>query len=296
VKNDPGEKSIVSLSHCWRALLVLACLGSPASIHAAAPPADKTFTVKTVKGVAYYEGPEQHKVKHKLDLYLPEGARNFPILFFVHGGAWSHGDKNFFGIYTLLAKNYAVRGVGVVVINYRLSPGVQHPEHIKDVARAFTWTYRNIGKYGGDVKRLFVCGHSAGGHLVSLLTTDETYLKACGLTARVIRGVIPISGVYSIPDRFLTKVFGNEGRKASPLTHVRAGLPPFMILYADRDLIGCDKGPSEAFCKALVGKKTEARTVEIKNSNHFKIIWSAATANNEVSAAILKFIRTHAEK
>ncbi len=283
------------LSFCLSVPALLGCLAA-APAQGAAPAENRAYSVKTVKDVVYYDGPDQHKVKHKLDLYLPDGAKDFPVLFFVHGGAWVHGDKNFLGVYARLGRAYAQQGVGVVVTNYRLSPAVKHPEHIKDVARAFAWTHRNIRKHGGNPERLFVCGHSAGGHLVSLLSTDETYLKAVGLTTRAIRGAIPISGVYSIPERFLAHVFGGEGKKASPLTHVKAGLPPFLILYADRDLSGCDKVPSEAFCKALKGKKTAAQTLEIKDSNHFKIILSAGTADSEVAGAILKFIRSHAGK
>src|SRR5262245_52773947 len=137
----------------------------------ATKPAAKTYEVKTVKNVAYYDGDDQHKVKHKLDLYLPTGLKDFPMLLFVHGGAWLHGDKDFgFGFYGGLAKTYAKQGVGVAVTNYRLSPDVKHPEHVKDVARAFAWLHKNAGKHGGKADQLFICGHSAGGHLVSLLT------------------------------------------------------------------------------------------------------------------------------
>jgi acetyl esterase/lipase len=290
------EKTNVALFPGWCGLLVLMCLVLPSPTQGAEPDGDKPFTVKVVKDITYYEGPDQHKYKHRLDLYVPEGAKDFPVLFFVHGGGWAHGDKNFLGIYAMLAKTYARQGVGVVVTNYRLSPEVKHPEHIKDVARAFAWTYRNIGKYGGKADCIFACGHSAGGHLVSLLTTDETYLKACGLSTKAIRGVIPISGVFSIPDRFLPSVFGTQAKRASPLAHVRTGLPPFLILYADKDIIGCDRGPAEAFCKALKGKKADAQTLEIKKSDHFRIIFSAARPDNVVSRAILKFVRTHSEK
>ncbi len=279
------------------ALALLLGLFAPTADTAVARAAEKTYTVKTVKDVGYYEGADQHKVKHKLDLYLPEGLNDFPVLFFVHGGAWVHGDKDFlFGVYSRLARNYARQGIGVVVTNYRLSPDVQHPEHIKDVARAFAWTYKHIAKYGGKAERIFACGHSAGGHLVSLLATDKSYLEALGLTTAAIRGVIPISGVYSIPEKFLPKVFGTSGKKASPLAHVRKELPPFLILYADRDLIGCDKAPSEAFCKALRGKKVAAQTLEVKDSNHFKIILSATRADTVVTKALVQFVRTHSEK
>jgi acetyl esterase/lipase len=256
----------------------------------------KTWKVKTIKDLDYYDGPDKDKAKHKLDLYLPEGGKDFPVLLFVHGGAWMFGDRgDFFGLlYGGLAKVYAKQGIGVAVISYRLSPGVTHPEHIKDVARAFAWTHKNIGKYGGKADRIVVAGHSAGAHLVSLLATDSRYLADHKLTTKAIRAVIPISGVYSVPNGFLKKIFGSEEgaqKKASPLTYVKKGLPPFLILFADRDLPGCSKKPSEAFCKALVASGTNARTLEIKESNHYNILFDAGRTGTKVSTAIVEFIR-----
>jgi acetyl esterase/lipase len=280
--------------------LAFALLGVVSPAPASAPPAKPARgAVRALKDITYYDGPGQHKVKHKLDLFLPEGRSGFPVLLFVHGGAWVHGDKNTFGFYSALGVSLAKQGVGVAVTNYRLSPQVKHPEHVKDVARAFAWLHKNIGKYGGSPDRLFVSGHSAGGHLVSLLATDESYLKALGLTARAIRGVIPISGVYRIPDDFLPSVFGTDAelrKQASPIRHARAGLPPFLILYADKDFASCGRKPSEEFCKALKGKGARAETLEIKDSNHYWIIVRAALPGNPVPEAILKFIRAQAEE
>jgi acetyl esterase/lipase len=263
------------------------------------PPEATSYKVKAVKDVVYHDGPDADKNKHKLDLYLPEGLKEFPVMVFVHGGAWMFGDRNFFGIYSGLANAYARQGIGVVVPSYRLSPGVSHPEHIKDVARAFAWTHKNIAKYGGRVDQIFISGHSAGGHLVALLTTDEHYLKDQGLSRKAIRGVIPISGVYRVPERFLPRVFGTAdeaGKKASPLTYVEKDLPPFLILYADGDLPGCDRKPSEMFCAALKRNAVQAETLEIRGSNHYNILFDAGKAGTKVSAAIVAFIRLHAGK
>jgi acetyl esterase/lipase len=263
---------------------------SPASAQEKA----KSFEVKRVKDLVYYDGEGMDSNKHKLDLYLPEGAKDFPVLFFVHGGAWMTGDRNsFFGLYGSLAKVYVKQGIGVVVISYRLSPGVKHPEHVKDVARAFAWTYKNIAKYGGNVDQLFISGHSAGGHLVALLAADESYLRVHDLTPKAIRGVIPISGVYIIADGLVPNVFGREegsGKKASPISYVKKGLPPFLILYADKDYSTCGKTPSEKFCKALDDTGTSARTLEIKESDHFKILFAACKTGTNVSTAIVDFI------
>ena len=133
-------------------LAVLAVLGgvARADVKAVTP----RYDVEVIKDVSYYEGPDAHKTKHRLDLYLPRDCSNFPILFFVHGGGWRHGDKNFLGIYASLGRYWAERGVGSVVTNYRLSPAVKHPDHVKDVARAFAWTARNIAHYRGEEPRL----------------------------------------------------------------------------------------------------------------------------------------------
>jgi arylformamidase len=281
------------------ALAFAALLGSAVSAFAGDAPANPpAYSVQILRDIAYYDGPDADPVKHKLDLFLPKGAKDCPVVFFVHGGAWVHGDKSFLGVYSALGMCFARHGIATVVTNYRLSPSVKHPEHIKDVARAFAWTYRNIEKYGGRTDQIFVCGHSAGGHLVSLLSTDESYLKAEGLTLKAIKGAIPISGVYTLPENLFAGVFGEdpERRKnAFPLNHVRDGEPPFLILYAERDFPTCDE-MSEGFCKALKSKQCKAETVEIKNRNHISIIANCCVDTDPACQAILKFIQSQAGK
>ncbi len=268
---------------------------SGAQAEGAAKELPKQAAVKTVKDVAYYDGAGYDPIKHKLDLFLPDGRKDYPVVLFVHGGAWLHGDKNFLGFYSALGRSLARQGIGVAVINYRLSPGVKHPEHVKDVARAFAWLHKNVARYGGRPDRLFVCGHSAGGHLVSLLATDEAYLRAVGLSTKNVRGAIPISGVYNVPNGFLPTVFGKgpeAGKNASPINFARAGLPPFLILWGDGDFPTCGKAPSEAFAKALrdKGNKT-VQALEFAETNHYSIIVNAARPDSAIGKAILDFIR-----
>lgn len=258
-----------------------------------------TFPVQAVKDVAYYDGPGAHETKHRLDLFLPRGQKDFPVLFFVHGGAWQRGDKAMLGIYRSLGSFYARHGIGAVVINYRLSPAVRHPEHVRDVARAFAWTCKNIARYGGRPDRIFVSGHSAGGHLIALLVTDESFLRAEGLTAKAIRGAIALSGVYRVPERYLASVFGTDPelrRQASPIEHVRPGLPPFLLVYGDDDFPGCDREPAEAFCQALKEKGDRARTLEVRECGHINVLMNAALRDTPVSRAILAFIEANAGK
>jgi acetyl esterase/lipase len=274
-------------------------LGSPGTARAADPMEAKKYEVTSMKDLTYYDGAEKDKAKHQLDLYLPKDKKDFPVLFFVHGGAWVHGDKGFMKLYSDVGRYYASQGIAAVIINYRLSPGVKHPEHIKDVARAFAWTVKNIEKYGGRPDQIFISGHSAGGHLVALLATDESYLKAEEVSFKNIKGVMPISGVYEIPPKVLTEVFGKDDevcKKASPTFNVKEGLPPFLIIYADSDLKYCDKEPAQAFYKALKDKGNDATICEIPDSNHILTLLSASTPNGAVSKKMLEFIHTQTAK
>ncbi|MFN4260523.1 MAG: alpha/beta hydrolase [Gemmataceae bacterium] len=254
------------------------------------------YEVRVLRDIAYHNGDDADPVKHKLDVFVPRDCKDFPVLFFVHGGAWQRGDKSgHYGVYSALGMFMAKHGVGTVVTNYRLSPTVKHPEHIKDVARAFAWTYRNIARYGGRPDQIFTCGHSAGGHLVALLATDEQYLKAHELPLNVVKGVIPISGVFTIPERLLTGVFGNDPRtlqQASPQTHVRPDAPPFLILFAESDYPTLDQMAKD-FGKALAEQKVPAIVQEIKDRSHITIILRACVENDPTNQAILRFIALH---
>jgi acetyl esterase/lipase len=167
--------------------------------------------------------------------------------------------------------------------------------HIQDVARAFAWTHRNIAKYGGCPDRIFLWGHSAGGHLVALLATDERYLKAEGLDLRTVQGAICMSGMYHVPEAntAFDSIFGpgvENHKAASPLYQVRPHEPPFLILYADHDLALCGKKPAEEFCRALRAKKDRVEIREIKDRNHVGLLWRAHRGDDPAVRAMTAFL------
>jgi acetyl esterase/lipase len=251
------------------------------------------FEIEAVKNIAYYDGKDADPVKHKLDLYLPKGQKDFPVVVFVHGGGWKNGDKM---IYGKLADVLVPSGIGAVVINYRLTPKVSHPGHIQDVAKAFAWVFRNIGKYGGRNDQIFVSGHSAGGHLAALLATNEGYLKSENLSLANVKGVIALSGVYNIRPGKLSEVFGKDEescRKASPLQHINGKHPPFLIVYAEKDFKGCDE-QSNKLCAALRKSQSEAAILEIKDRDHISIIRKMSHENDPATQALIEFVRKHA--
>jgi acetyl esterase/lipase len=255
---------------------------------------DKTstpFEVETKSDIAYRSDSDSDPDKHKLDLYLPKGQKGFPVVFFVHGGSWRTGDKK---EYKALGEMLAGQGVGAVIVNYRLSPQVQHPGHIQDVAKAFAWTHEHIAKYGGKPDRIIVCGHSAGGQLVSLLATDDQYLKDEKLARSDIRGVIAISGVHAmpVPLPMFHKVFGKGRdalRDASPLYHVQGELPPFLLLYADHDALTLPRVAEEMKIE-LKKNNTDVICKKIEKRNHVSIITEMVNESDPTREAVFDFI------
>ena len=273
----------------------LACL-LPAFLapHVTAGDLPAKYEVEKHRNLAYNPARDADPVKHKLDLYLPKGAKKFPVLMFVHGGAWRSGNKE---LYAALGETFAKQGVGTAVINYRLSSSggkVKHPDHVQDVARAFAWVKDNAARYGGDPEKLYLSGHSAGGHLVALLATDEQYLQAEKCTTKDIRGVMALSGVYTITPQLpmLATAFGTDARAceaASPLTHVKAGHPPFLIAYGSKDFPFLD-AMAEQFGKKLTACKCDAKVVKLDRDHFSIIVWAAASAADPLTKGMLEFM------
>ena len=280
--------------------------------------------------------------RQTLDVFFPKGkaSERFPVVLFVHGGTWMFGDKNFFGLYRRVGRNLARHGIVTVLINYRLSPVVKHPEHVKDVARAFAWTVRHIDRYAGDPDRIILAGHSAGGHLAALLATDESYLKAPALKLtdrqrKGLRGVVALSGVYRVPQpeeframsarivrtlvgdpsksssaMLLTPllkevaeignpfalVFGTSAdvhKRASPLTHVHKGLPPFLLMTAEYEVPRL-ADMAEDFSAALRKAGNKAELKEINGCSHHNIVKQLHTDTSEVTRRVLAFVKQYA--
>jgi len=230
------------------------------------------FDVVEERDLPYYEGPGFDRRKHRLDLFLPRGQRDFPVLFFIHGGAWVSGDRR---MYTSVGRVFAKNGVGTAVISYRLSPAVQHPAHVDDCARAFAWVKNHIGERGGRPDQIFVAGQSAGGHLTALLCTNEKYLAQQNCSLADIRGAIPISGIFEFrPGRF-DRVIGEgveAAESASPIRFLNDRCPPFLVMYAERDIPNCDQ-MSQRLCRELNQWKVPAESHEIAGRNHVSIMF-----------------------
>ncbi|MFM7128342.1 MAG: alpha/beta hydrolase, partial [bacterium] len=204
-------------------------------------------TVK--KDIAYASPAADRQI---LDIYAPDGAKNLPVVFWIHGGGWQAGDKSDVGV---KPKYFMDKGFVVVSTNYRLLPKVDMGTIIRDVAKSLGWVHKHIAEYGGDPSRIIVGGHSAGAQLAAIVCTDESYIKAEGVPLSSVVGCVPVDGdTYDVPaiiEVAETRArvhefppiknghrakFGNtpeNHRKFSAVYHVSKGkgIPPFLIVY-----------------------------------------------------------------
>ena len=177
--------------------------------------------------------------RQKLDVYMSATAPGTPapVLLFFHGGYWVIGHKDLMGF---MAPAITPAPALLVPVGYRLAPGAKYPQQVDDCRAALRWVYDHIADYGGDPARIYVAGHSAGGHLAALITLQQERLADFGLPADIIKGCFPVSGVFDVtetpPDRreaFLKS--DADARDASPLYHAEGNATPFLLEIGSED-------------------------------------------------------------
>jgi acetyl esterase/lipase len=206
-------------------------------------------SLKVKRDIAYAEAADSLQT---LDVYAPPDAKNLPVVVWIHGGGWQTGDKT---SVQQKPQAFVEKRFVFVSVNYRLLPNVTMGDIVRDVAKSVRWVHDHVAEHGGDPKRLFVMGHSAGAQLAALICTDDRYLKAEGLSLAIIKGCVPVDGdTYDVPAIIETaetrcrvhglpqakfghrEKFGNDPEKHrdfSAVTHVAKdkGIPPFLILH-----------------------------------------------------------------
>jgi len=141
---------------------------------------------------SWLDVPYGSSPREKLDIYASETPGG-PVLLYIHGGYWRSGSKedncNF-------VPTFARRGATAVLVEYDLCPEVTVTDIVRQTRLAIAWVYRNIRLYEGDPTRLFVAGHSAGGHLTAMALAHDWTKE--GLTNEIIKGAVATSGVYDL--------------------------------------------------------------------------------------------------
>ena len=224
---------------------------------------------RVVRNVAYGSVPRQ-----RLDVYVPAHASRAPILFMVHGGGWAFGDKASAGVVRNKVRHWLPRGYIVVSANYRMVPEVNVREEAEDVARALAYVQAHGASWGGDPDRVVIMGHSAGGHLVALVTADSALTTAAGV--RPWLGTVGLdAGAYNVVTimeaRHLplyTRAFGRDPafwRTVSPALQLDHRAVPLLLVCSTRRRDSCPQ--AEAFAGRARAEGGEATVLSLAKTH-----------------------------
>lgn len=183
-----------------------------------------------------------------MDFWAPAGAKNAPLVLYVHGGGWKRGSKDT-AMGNALPGHLRDQGYAFASINYRLVPAATVEQQASDVAHALAYLLARADKLNIDRGKVVITGHSAGAHLVALVGTDEQYLRKAGLSFADIDGVMPNDGAaYDVPRQMeqagrmmadtYKQAFGTDPARQkalSPVFHAAApNAPRFLLLHVQR--------------------------------------------------------------
>ena len=187
-----------------------------------------------VNDIPYRESAKGYAQERcKLDVYYPTSSQDAPVVVWFHGGGIEGGEKH-------IDPQLKNSGLVVVAANYRLLPKAPIDDILDDAAAAVAWTYKNIAKYNGSSRKIFVAGHSAGGYLLDIIGLDKRWLAKYGVDADSLAALVPFSG-QCITHYNIRKQQGIPPLQATidqyaPLTYIRPDAPPIIIISGDREL------------------------------------------------------------
>jgi acetyl esterase/lipase len=248
--------------------------------------------------VAYREGMSDPK----LDFFTPD-AKGFPTVVHVYGSGWHSGSAK---SSTPIAEALQRHGIGCVLVSHRLAPAHSIREQVEDVAAAFAWAKAHVAEKGGDPQKIYLCGHSTGGHLVVLVAADPAYLAACHLSSADIAGVIGLSAPVDLVPHDNGYGYGNmmsglRGRGVfpsdpaeiialSPLHQLAHKLPRTLLL------VGSDDFPMLANDARVFAEKarklgTDITTEVISGKDHIGMVRGLTSDDDPVSRRVLTFIQ-----
>ena len=207
-----------------------------------------------------------------LDIFPGEGDGPLPVQLFIHGGYWKALDAKDF---SYVARAFQSRGILTLVLNYGFLPGISMAELVAQCARAVVWTYRNITEFGGDPERIFISGHSAGGHLAAMMLMTDW--QSLSVPQDVIKGAVGISGLYDLEPVKLCfinedlKLTADDVARFSPVCHAPGTKAPLLLT------VGAEEGPeylrqSADLAAAWSAAGIHSRSTPMEGHNHFSII------------------------
>jgi acetyl esterase/lipase len=275
---------------CFAALLLTGCTKFDV-LNRLVPSCGYTRTTD----LAYGDQPRQ-----RLDVYRPHStsATGAPVVIFFYGGYWQYGEKN---DYRFVADALTSRGFVAVLPDYRLYPAVRFPAFVEDGASALRWTHDNIERFGGDPRRVYLMGHSAGAHIATLLTLDPHYLKDAGLAPDAIRATVGLSGPYDfMPGEMSRPVFGMTAGDAAdpriePIHFADTRGAPLLLLHGAGDET-VEPGNSSRLADRISQSGGDARAILYPRIGHKTIVLALARPFNwfaPVLRDVTTFFRQH---
>ncbi|MBB4633731.1 alpha/beta hydrolase [Sphingosinicella soli] len=239
--------------------------------------------------------------RQAIDFYRAKGAAA-PLIVFIHGGAWSLGDKR--QASGRKPGHFTGAGYAFASINYRLVPQATVEQQAADVASAIDMLRFRAEEYGIDPNRIALMGHSAGAHLAALVATDPQYLKAADVPMKAVKAVVLLDGAgYDVAAQMKTggpviqklygPAFGNDPRRQAALSPMSHTAPPnaaaWLALYVEgRD---ASLGQSQALVKALEASGVKARALAVPESSHSQLNQNLGMDGDAATAEVDAFLK-----
>ncbi len=223
-----------------------------------------------------------------LDIY-PAARADAPIHMFIHGGYWHSLSSREF---SFVAEGLVAAGVTVAINNYALCPEVTITEIVRQNRAALAWLYRNAATFGGNRSRLYVSGHSAGGHLTAMLLATD-WERDFGLPPDLVKGGTAISGLFDLepfvhswlqPKLRLTP---EEIDRMSPIRHIPDRASPLIVTFGG-DESSEFRRQSESFLAAWTGKGLDGRYLDLPGRNHFTVLEDYINPDSPLCRSILR--------
>jgi arylformamidase len=228
-------------------------------------------------------GPTKAEV---LDIF-PAPTKGAPINIFIHGGAWKSGHKD---DVSFPAPVFHKAGVNYVAVNFSLVPDVMLEELVRQCRSAIAWVYRNADTFGGDPDRIYVSGHSSGGHVTGVMTITD-WEGNYGLPADLIKGAAPISGMFDLEPvihswrNSYLKLDAERALVLSTIHHIPEAKIPMVFGFGDGELTEFQRQSTEC-AAAWKAAGQEARLIEVSNRTHFEMGADYGDAQSPVTQAI----------
>ena len=251
------------LSEGCRSAMVTARENDPVATPAPSLPAGVTVQ----RNVSYGSRTEQ-----RMDVYRPQKANKAPIIVMVHGGAWTRGSKVARSVVENKVNHWLPKGYIFVSVDTRLAPNADPLKQASDVAAALARVQDKAPSWGGDPSKVVLMGHSAGAHLVALLSADRSIAEKAG--ARPWLGTVALdSAAYDVPaimklphhPKLYDEAFGKDPAfwaKASPVQQAKGSLPPMLLVCSSLRRRSCQEAENFA---AKAGGKAKVLPVALRH-------------------------------